>query len=175
MVWVPRTSTIMSSGTLRPELAAQVVGAQAVEPPAGERGNERRGRCGDNSREWSRRAGGGRFRRAGVAVAGSQVSPPATHATPFPLRITRMPLGRRPSGFVQARVEGVTLPEDEHGANAESEKMLEVDFVGGKPVVAGDQFGRGKKRSGPFADGRVVPRDRGRTRGAVTPVRSPEP
>ena len=29
---------------------------------------------------------------------------------------------------------------------ASSEKMLEIDFAGGKPVVAGDQFGKGKKR-----------------------------
>jgi hypothetical protein len=24
--------------------------------------------------------------------------------------------------------------------------MLEIDFAGGKPAVAGDQFGKGKKR-----------------------------
>ena len=35
---------------------------------------------------------------------------------------------------------------DENGANAESEKMLEIDFAGGKPAHAGDQFGKGKKR-----------------------------
>ena len=40
----------------------------------------------------------------------------------------------------------VTTLQDEHGANAESEKMLEIDFAGGKPAVAGDQFGKGKKR-----------------------------
>ena len=36
--------------------------------------------------------------------------------------------------------------QDEHGADVESEKLLEVDFAGGKPAVAGDQFGKGKKR-----------------------------
>jgi DNA-binding beta-propeller fold protein YncE len=36
--------------------------------------------------------------------------------------------------------------QDEHGANVESEKMLEIDFAGSKPAVAGDQFGKGKTR-----------------------------
>jgi DNA-binding beta-propeller fold protein YncE len=40
----------------------------------------------------------------------------------------------------------VATLQDENGANAESEKMLEIDFAGGKPVTAGDQFGKGKKR-----------------------------
>jgi DNA-binding beta-propeller fold protein YncE len=40
----------------------------------------------------------------------------------------------------------VATLQDETGANAESEKMLEIDFAGGKPSVAGDQFGKGKKR-----------------------------
>jgi len=40
----------------------------------------------------------------------------------------------------------VATLQDENGANAESEKMLEIDFAGGKPSVAGDQFGKGKKR-----------------------------
>jgi DNA-binding beta-propeller fold protein YncE len=40
----------------------------------------------------------------------------------------------------------VATLQDETGANAESEKMLEIDFGGGKPVAAGDQFGKGKKR-----------------------------
>jgi DNA-binding beta-propeller fold protein YncE len=35
--------------------------------------------------------------------------------------------------------------QDEHGDNAESEKMLEIDFGNGKPSLAGDQFGKGKK------------------------------
>src|SRR5262249_5050774 len=39
----------------------------------------------------------------------------------------------------------VATLQDENGANAESEKMLEIDFVNGKPVRAGDQFGKGKK------------------------------
>jgi len=40
----------------------------------------------------------------------------------------------------------VATLQDENGPNAESEKMLEIDFAGGKPVIAGDQFGKGKKR-----------------------------
>ena len=40
----------------------------------------------------------------------------------------------------------VATLQDETGANAESEKLLEIDFAGGKPSVAGDQFGKGKKR-----------------------------
>jgi DNA-binding beta-propeller fold protein YncE len=40
----------------------------------------------------------------------------------------------------------VATLQDEHGANAESEKMLEIDFAAGGPVAAGDQFGKGKKR-----------------------------
>jgi len=40
----------------------------------------------------------------------------------------------------------VATLQDEHGANAESEKMLEIDFAGGRPVAAGDQFGKGKKK-----------------------------
>jgi DNA-binding beta-propeller fold protein YncE len=40
----------------------------------------------------------------------------------------------------------VATLQDENGANAESEKMLEIDFANGKPAVAGNQFGNGKKR-----------------------------
>jgi DNA-binding beta-propeller fold protein YncE len=40
----------------------------------------------------------------------------------------------------------VATLQDENNANAESEKMLEIDFSDGKPAVAGDQFGKGKKR-----------------------------
>jgi DNA-binding beta-propeller fold protein YncE len=36
--------------------------------------------------------------------------------------------------------------QDENGANAESEKMLEIDFAGDRPSTAGNQFGLGKKR-----------------------------
>jgi DNA-binding beta-propeller fold protein YncE len=42
--------------------------------------------------------------------------------------------------------EIVATLQDETGANAESEKMLEIDFANGKPVAAGEQFGKGKKR-----------------------------
>ena len=35
---------------------------------------------------------------------------------------------------------------DETGRQVGSEKMLEIDFAGGKPAVAGDQFGKGKKK-----------------------------
>ena len=47
--------------------------------------------------------------------------------------------------------------QDENGANAESEKMLEIDFANGKPSVAGDQFGRA--RSGKTPVGVVSPAD----------------
>jgi len=40
----------------------------------------------------------------------------------------------------------VATLQDENGVDAESEKMLEIDFGGGKPIAAGDQFGKGKKR-----------------------------
>jgi DNA-binding beta-propeller fold protein YncE len=40
----------------------------------------------------------------------------------------------------------VATLQDDAGAKAESEKMLEIDFANGKPVAAGDQFGKGKKR-----------------------------
>jgi DNA-binding beta-propeller fold protein YncE len=35
---------------------------------------------------------------------------------------------------------------DENGVNVESEKMLQIDFAGGKPIRAGNQFGTGMKR-----------------------------
>ena len=35
--------------------------------------------------------------------------------------------------------------KDEHGADVQSEKLLEIDFAGGRPVRAGDQFGLGRK------------------------------
>ena len=34
---------------------------------------------------------------------------------------------------------------DEHGVPVESEKLLEIDFSGGKAVAAADQFGKGVK------------------------------
>jgi len=40
----------------------------------------------------------------------------------------------------------VATLQDENGGNVESEKMLEIDFAGGRPARAGDQFGKGKKR-----------------------------
>jgi DNA-binding beta-propeller fold protein YncE len=40
----------------------------------------------------------------------------------------------------------VATLQDENGQNAESEKMVEIDFAGGKPARAGDQFGKGMKR-----------------------------
>ncbi len=40
----------------------------------------------------------------------------------------------------------VATLQDENGANAESEKMLEIDFAGGTPIAAGDQFGKGKRK-----------------------------
>jgi DNA-binding beta-propeller fold protein YncE len=48
---------------------------------------------------------------------------------------------------IDARTKQIVATlQDENGANAESEKMLEIDFAGAKPAVAGDQFGKGKKR-----------------------------
>ncbi len=40
----------------------------------------------------------------------------------------------------------VATLQDENGENAESEKLLEIDFAGNKPSRAGDQFGKGQKR-----------------------------
>jgi DNA-binding beta-propeller fold protein YncE len=40
----------------------------------------------------------------------------------------------------------VATLQDEHGQDVESEKVLEIDFVNGKPVRASDQFGKGAKR-----------------------------
>jgi hypothetical protein len=40
----------------------------------------------------------------------------------------------------------VATLQDENGADVESEKVLEIDFAGGKPIAAGDQFGKGAKR-----------------------------
>jgi len=34
--------------------------------------------------------------------------------------------------------------KDEHGLEVQSEKLMEIDFFGGKPVHAGDQFGLGR-------------------------------
>jgi len=34
--------------------------------------------------------------------------------------------------------------KDEHGAGVQSEKMVEIDFAGGRPVRVGDQFGLGR-------------------------------
>ncbi len=45
-----------------------------------------------------------------------------------------------------ARREVVTGLKDETGADVQSEKMLEIDFGGGKPVRTGDQFGVGRAR-----------------------------
>ena len=33
---------------------------------------------------------------------------------------------------------------DEHGRAVQSEKMLEIDFEGDRPIRAGDQFGLGR-------------------------------
>ena len=40
----------------------------------------------------------------------------------------------------------VTTLKDETGTIAESEKIVEIDFTGGKPVRTGDQFGVGRVR-----------------------------
>ena len=38
----------------------------------------------------------------------------------------------------------VTVLKDENGRDVQSEKLVEIDFTGGKPVRAGDQFGIGR-------------------------------
>jgi hypothetical protein len=40
----------------------------------------------------------------------------------------------------------VATLKDETGAIAESEKIVEIQFTGGKPVRTGDQFGIGRVR-----------------------------
>src|SRR5262249_39343065 len=40
----------------------------------------------------------------------------------------------------------VATLQDESGGRVESEKMLEIDFAGGKPIRAGNQFGFGTKK-----------------------------
>jgi hypothetical protein len=48
---------------------------------------------------------------------------------------------------IDARTKQIVATlQDENGVNAESEKLLEIDFAGGRPSAAGDQFGKGKKR-----------------------------
>ena len=39
--------------------------------------------------------------------------------------------------------------KDETGAEVQSEKLLEIDFRGGKPFRAGDQFGIGRRANEP--------------------------
>ncbi len=41
----------------------------------------------------------------------------------------------------------VTSLKDEHGQAVQSEKLLEIDFVGDKPSRTGDQFGLGRVRA----------------------------
>lgn len=45
-----------------------------------------------------------------------------------------------------ARTQGQQGQRFIDAALAESEKMLEIDFAGGRPSAAADQFGKGKKR-----------------------------
>ena len=81
-------------------IAPERVRAELIES-AGRGGSARRcgaraGRC----ESWSASNCAGPFPRAGIAGMSSQVVPPVTHPTPFVLRITRLPVGRRASGFV---------------------------------------------------------------------------
>ena len=80
-----------------------------------------------------------------------------------PTEITSIPLRDQP-GWVTFSLDGrfaypstgevidtktrriVTALADEAGKPVQSEKMVEVDFAGGKPSRAGDQFGLGRKR-----------------------------
>jgi DNA-binding beta-propeller fold protein YncE len=43
----------------------------------------------------------------------------------------------------------VATLKDEHGQDVQSEKLLEIDFFGGKPIHAGDQFGLGRLMPAP--------------------------
>ena len=48
---------------------------------------------------------------------------------------------------IDARTKQIVATlQDENGRNVESEKMLEIDFAGGKPIRAGDQFGKGARQ-----------------------------
>ena len=40
----------------------------------------------------------------------------------------------------------ITTLADEKGGEVHSEKMVEIDFNGGKPIRTGDQFGLGRVR-----------------------------
>jgi hypothetical protein len=40
----------------------------------------------------------------------------------------------------------LTILQDETGRTVQSEKVVEVVFAGGKPALAGDQFGIGRQR-----------------------------
>jgi len=84
-------------------------------------------------------------------------------ATVIPPRQTESILLRDQPGWVTFGIDGkhaypstgdvvdiatrkiVATLKDEHGANVQSEKMLEIDFTGNQPVRAGDQFGIGGK------------------------------
>jgi hypothetical protein len=47
----------------------------------------------------------------------------------------------------------VTTLKDERGQDVQSEKLMEIDFFGGKPVHAGDQFGVGRVMSAQTVSG----------------------
>ena len=49
----------------------------------------------------------------------------------------------------------VATLKDEHGQDVQSEKLLEIDFFGGKPIHAGDQFGLGRVMQAAPAQERV--------------------
>ena len=42
--------------------------------------------------------------------------------------------------------DGLGLAPDEKGRHVETEKLLQIDFAGGRPVRAGDQFCFGQVR-----------------------------
>lgn len=48
---------------------------------------------------------------------------------------------------IDARTKAVvTTLRDEKGGPVQSEKMVEIGFSGGRPVLAGDQFGIGRRK-----------------------------
>jgi DNA-binding beta-propeller fold protein YncE len=83
--------------------------------------------------------------------------------TELPKQIATVPLRDEP-GWITFSIDGhyaypstgevvetttrkiITTLKDEHNSDVQSEKLLEIDFVEGQPVRAGNQFGLGRKR-----------------------------
>ncbi len=96
-----------------------LVAAERIRPEPIESGGlgDTARRCGARAgsfESWSASNCAGPSRRADVAEVSSQVVPPVTHPTPYVLRITRLPVGRRASGFVQVVQYLGNPPEGTH-------------------------------------------------------------